>query len=470
MHAVYAALQAGEVFAVDFVSKVKYFLYLFGLTCDQAELLQAAQQISNEVGSGNWYLAQSNQGDALSDAGQCAAAEQIFQTLRQQLGQMPSYQLCLTLGRLGRCLNEQGKTAEAIDYYQQALGVAGQLEPSKSVQRQISLLHTGLADVFGGEGNFTQAKIHYEHALTIAQELGDTCGLAVIQGQLGTLAMWQGDFAEAEQSHKMALAIFQSLKEPKAEATAWHQLGLLYQEAQTWQRAEQCYRESARIKEAQGDLSNAARSWNNLAIVAEAQGKTDVAESWFRKAIAVQRQGNPIELANSLNNLADLLTRQPLRLSEARELAEQTLTLLQTVDAASAEIWKTYYILAGIAVQQNDPQAANYRQLERSSYLQFQGMPYQMRQYAPLIRRVLLALGNAEHRADLEEQLQQASESRQSLAQAIQAILNGERNEIRLLEPLNYSDAAIIHLILQGIESPDSLSILFNDQPHRTIS
>jgi hypothetical protein len=90
-------------------------------------------------------------------------------------------------------------------------------------------------------------------------------------------------------------------------------------------------------------------------------------------------------------------------------------------------------------------------------------MPYQMREYAPLIGWFLLALGNAEHRAKLEEQLQQFSGSRQSLTQAIQAILNGERNETRLLEPLDYRDAAIIHLILQGIESPDSLSILFND-------
>ena len=48
------------------------------------------------------------------------------------------------------------------------------------------------------------------------------------------------------------------------------------------------------------------------------------------------------------------------------------------------------------------------------------------------------------------------------LVNAIQYILNGERNETVLLEPLKYDEAAIIHLILQGIENPDSLANLFN--------
>jgi tetratricopeptide (TPR) repeat protein len=158
LHALYAVLQMEEVFAVDFVVTVSRFLTMFGLTRDQAELLQAVQQIHNEVGSDNWYLAQFNKGEALSDAGEHTSAEQIFQTLRQQLGAIPSYQLCLTLGNLGKCLRERGKTVEAIDHYQQALGVAGQLEPSESVQRQTGDLHTDLANAFGDEGNFTQAK------------------------------------------------------------------------------------------------------------------------------------------------------------------------------------------------------------------------------------------------------------------------------------------------------------------------
>jgi hypothetical protein len=41
--------------------------------------------------------------------------------------------------------------------------------------------------------------------------------------------------------------------------------------------------------------------------------------------------------------------------------------------------------------------------------------------------------------------------------------LNGERNEAALLETLiDYQEAAIIHLILKGIENPESLKSLFN--------
>jgi hypothetical protein len=49
-----------------------------------------------------------------------------------------------------------------------------------------------------------------------------------------------------------------------------------------------------------------------------------------------------------------------------------------------------------------------------------------------------------------------------NVVNAIKTILNGERNEEILLEPLNYQEAAIIHLILKGIENPESLESLFN--------
>jgi tetratricopeptide (TPR) repeat protein len=463
LHGVYAALQAGEVFAVDFADNVNRFLNIFGLQDDKAALNQATQQASGEVGSDSWYLAQSNQGEALYYAGQYAQAETIFRTLLQQLGQIPRVNLCNTLNRLGRCLNKQGNIAAAIDCYSQALAIAQSLETSPSMQRLTGTLHTDLADAFANGGDYAQAKAHYEKSLAIKKEVGDIRGVAVVQGQLGTLAMVRGDFQVAEQSYQMALTMFSSLNEPQSEATAWHQLGLVYQRENAWQAAEHAYRESAKIKEALGNTLGAASTWANLAIVTEAQGKLDAAEQWYRKAIGTQKQGNPKDLASSLNNLADLLQNQAKRLDEALALAEQALTIRETLDAASAEIWKTYGLLAQIADKQQDSaKASQYRQSSRDSYLRFAGMPTQMKRYAWLIAEVLNAILTQSVNEAVTTDLQNLQQDHAHLVNAIQHLLNGERNEAVLLEPLDYTEAAIIHLILKGIANPDSLATLFN--------
>ncbi len=415
------------------------------------------------MGSETWYLTQSSQGEALYDAGQYKQAEALFQTIRQQLGQTPSHRLCTTLSRLGRCLNEQGNTAAAIDCYQQALAVTQSLASSRSIQRLTGTLHTDLADAFMNGGDYVQAKTRYEQSLVIKKEIGDTRGIAVVEAQLGELAMAQWDFQEAEQRYQSALALFASLNEPQSEATAWHQLGVVYQRANAWQAAEHAYREAARIKEALGDTLGAASTWTNLALVTKAQGKLDAAEQWYRKAIAVQQQGNPKDLAAILHNLADLLQNQTSRIEEARASAEQALSIRETLNAASAEIWVTYGLLAQIADKQQDrAKASHYRQSSRDSYLRFAGMPTQMKQMAWLIAEVLNAVSTQNVDEKLTTDLQNLQQGRANLVNAIQHLLNGERNEAVLLEPLNYEEAAIIHLILQGIANPDSLATLFN--------
>lgn len=458
LHGVYTALQAGEAFAVEFADNVSRFLNVFGLQADKAALNKAVLAVSVDIGTESWYLAQTNQGQALFDAEHYESAASIFETLRLQLGQTPSYRLCTTLNHLGRCFHQLGNTAAAIGYYQQALALAQQLESSRSTQQLISTLHTDLADAFLNDGDYAQAQTQYGLSLAIAGEIGDTLGVALAQMSLGTLELLQGDLSTAEQSFKTALNLFSDLHEPQSEATAWHQLGYLYDKAKAWTAAEQAYREAARIQESIGDTLGAARTWNNLAVVAATLDQTDTAEHWFRKTITVLQQGTPKNLAASLNNLAALLQKQAGRLEEARELAEQALTIRKTLDAASAAIWTTYHILADIAEKQHaSAQASDYRQSARDSYLGFAGMPTQIQAAAGLIAAVQQAVLTDTVEPELAAFLQDSQQSRPHVVTAIEQLLNGERNPAVLLEPLGFGEAAIIHLILTAIAQPDSL-------------
>jgi len=453
LFAVKGALGEATDYAVDFVTSVNSFLDYFGLQRDLEQLNQQAAKLAGEVGSQNWYLSKTGVGKQLYNAGHYTEAANIFNEILTGLGTIASYNRCLTLNSLGRCFNKQGQTEQAAAYYQQGLETAQQLEQTQGVQRQTGLLYTDLATVLRHMGRYADAQAAYEQSLAIATEQNDGRQMGAVNGQLGSLAINQGNLAEAEQRYKTALAIFQHFHEPSTEAIVWHQLGYVYQEGKRWEIAEYAYRQSANIKEAQGNLPGAAKTWNNLALVTENMGKLADAEAWYRKAIEEGNQsGDMVGVSKGLNNLANLLQNQPNRLPEAQQLAEQALAILKTLNPATAEIWKTYFILEKIADKQGNTQEANKnRRLAREAKANFAGTRYELKQKRS---ELILAVARGEN---VEAALQRYDESWKNLKTAIQQILAGERDVDKLCEPLNYEEAPIITAILEGIERPESL-------------
>jgi len=459
LKAAYSALAATEAFAVNFATCVNLFLNYFGLGKERAALTDRAQAAAGEVGSPQWVLARSNQGEQLRAAGRAGEALQVFQEVLANLGEEPTYERCQTFGRIGRCLGTLGQAAQAADCYREALAVARQLEQTEGVKQQTGSLQADLGDVLRDMGQFEEARTAYEAALVLTREVGDDRSEAVIEGQLGTLELLQGNLAEAERRYKQALKIFQNLQEPAMEATAWHQLGMTYQEAKQWDAAETAYREAAKIKEAQGRLADAAATWNQLAVVNQYAGKPEAAEAWYRKAIAADRHiGNAKEVAIALNNLANLLQRQgsPKKLQEARQLAEEALSISQTLDPAAAQIWKTYDILADIADQQNDPtQAQVYRRQARQAKTAYAGTQYELQQWQGFIEGVVAATQDAEVRQQIEAVFPQLVQNGfVNLVEAVQLILNGTRDEETVCARLDLEDSMIAMAILQQLALP----------------
>ena len=94
------------------------------------------------------------------------------------------------------------------------------------------------------------------------------------------------------------------------------------------------------------------------------------------------------------------------RLAEARQLAEEALTIRKTLDPGAAQIWKIYSILAGIADQERKPErAAEYRRLERDAKRAFAGTAHEMRRHLPVILGTYLATQNPEKAAEFDSEL-----------------------------------------------------------------
>jgi tetratricopeptide (TPR) repeat protein len=467
MYAVRKALDAREEWAAEFVDYVNKFLYHFGLDRDRRALSQVAATVGRDLGSQTWLPTKINSAEELYRAGQYQQAAQVFNEIVAGLGEQPSYERCVALGRLGRCWMRQGQAAQAVKVYRRGLAVAKQLEASESVKRQIGVLQSELADVLSDMGNYGEARIAYEAALTIAQEQNDVRQIAVVEGQISTLALLQGNIPEVERRYHEAVTNFQQLNEPAMEAVAWHQLGRVYEALRQWDAAERAYRESARIQEALGNLAGAAHTWNQLATFNQFAGKTEEAEAWYRKAFNVHRKlGNKKDIAITLNNLAALLKNKLNCLKEAQQLAEEALAISVTLDPAATEIWKTYIILAEIADKQHDPiKAQEYRRLSQETLEGSAGAQYLLQKHRQLIAGVVAAVDDAQVRKQLEPVLEEITKrSGANLVATIHLILDGERDENMLCEQLGGEDTAIINAILRGIADPETLKPLLEGQ------
>jgi tetratricopeptide (TPR) repeat protein len=483
--------------AVDLADSIAKFLNNFSLGRELADLrakqaaaaAAALEEESDGAISQAEFLQVSGQGEDAFNRGDLQAAYEQFSALLARIEAQPagaprgpgSYEQCLTLQSLARCLRAGGQPQMAEPQLRRALAVIDGLiaaQPDNPTHiRQRGALLTDLGDVLTNQGRYAEARAAYEDAEQIAKEQDDTRQQGVALGQLGTLALRQRDYAEATRRYRAALELFRRMGEPAGEAVAWHQLGRVAEEqaqsvarsggaqhaAPLWAEAERCYREALAIRERLGLMAMAATDCNQLAIVAEGAGRPTEAAGWYKRAIAIaERMNDDKSLAAMLNNLAALLLAEVRagrmeheRLVEARGSAERALAIKETLDL-STEPWNTLNILAGIAELEGQPeQARAYRRRARETFAQFAGNRWHIdRQHGALIRDIAaVAQGDASQRAAVEAEFpkMEAVDAWRNVPAAIRRLWDGERDWHALCENVGAQEPSL--LILRVLET-----------------
>jgi tetratricopeptide (TPR) repeat protein len=257
--------QGAHAQAVDMADSIAKFLTNFSLGRELADLrgkqeAAAAALAASEEGtlSQAAFLHASGQGEDAFNRGDLRAAYAIFSDLLARIEQQPpeaprgpgSYEHCLTLGMLARCLRVGGQPGMAEQTLRRALEVIDMLSTAapenQSHIRQRGALLTDLGTVLTDQGRYAEARAAYEEAEQVARQQGDTRQQGVALGQIGTLALEQRDYADAARRYSEALDLARSLGEPGLQAGWWHQLGRVAEEQRQWDEAERCYREALR--------------------------------------------------------------------------------------------------------------------------------------------------------------------------------------------------------------------------------
>ncbi|KPL79947.1 tetratricopeptide repeat protein [Herpetosiphon geysericola] len=478
--AIHGLLRFKEIaVAVDMADILNYFYDIFGMQRERNLLNQqlASHIAPSEQLSAVEYLHESVLGEAEFAQSRYAQALQCFRQLLVRIEQQPadqprsigSYEHCVTITRIGRCLRFLGEPVEAQQVQHQALTLIerflSQQPHNKTYLRQKALLLTELADCHTDQGQFVDAKRCYEQALAIGKQLGDQRGQTVIFGQLGNLAFQQHQYAEATENYNAAQHIYQQLNEPHGEAGIYHQLGMVAQEQNDWQTAEQYYRQSLTIREGLRDSLGVAQTCNQLAIVTETADRPSETENWYQRAL--QTPDLPaIERARWLSNLAALIVGQiqagawqPNRLADAQSYAEQALNIFKGLDPAIAEVWKILSIFADLADQAGQvAQAVEYRQQVRTAFAVHTANRWHIdQQHGDLIVAIVAAThGHQQARIALEQVLPKFEANGWNISNAVQRILIGERDWNGLCVKLDNQDSLLILRVLEELEKADN--------------
>jgi tetratricopeptide (TPR) repeat protein len=205
MVAVRCAIAARHECVVDFVGHVNRFLTILGLQADYAELTRQLHLIAENmpIGSQLWCQAQNEVGIQLLDSGQLQKAHVVFREVLNALGETISYDRCVSLGQLGRCLKEI-QPQQAARFYEQAHKELSALrefvhpDMKDAVSRQLSVTLMDLGEILTRTGDYEFARNAYKKAQIDFPEILQARGLAVLNLNLGTIAMLEGKLPEAE--------------------------------------------------------------------------------------------------------------------------------------------------------------------------------------------------------------------------------------------------------------------------------
>ena len=460
--AAHEAVESGKEWANDFGNKVDSFLSDFGLVTSGKQFAKATKTQIAELAeqSEDWFEQFSGQVKQLMTGNHQQEAKDILEGMLEHLPTEPSYERCLTLGRLGNCAKSLNNVDQAIENYQQQLVELQQLKASDQVNREIARAGTHLADILIHKGEYDSAKEAYTAALSIMQSLNDVNSIASIHAKLGTLQKLQGNFQESEQSFHQAYLMFKQIEKPQNEAAALHQLGIVYQQTKQWKAANKAYSQANEIFEQQDDLLNTVATWQQLAHVNQMLGDLPAAENWYRQAIEGNKTlENWTEVSIGLTNLADLLQEQLGRLEEAKQLAEAGLSIDKAHNPNDVEIWKTYLILAKIADKQhNVKQYDVYRKLAKESKAGDLEYTENLEQHKKFIEAVVTTVKQPKFRKQLNSMLEQRKlKGWDKLVAAVQRFLDGEHDigYITQIEHLDAEDAMIVNNIARKTNESD---------------
>ncbi|HEX6733075.1 MAG TPA: CHAT domain-containing protein, partial [Pyrinomonadaceae bacterium] len=208
---------------------------------------------------------------------------------------------------LWKALIRQGKQQYSQSNYKQALRID---ELAKSIAEQIGDTE-GIAQAFNdmgavqdSQGNYGLAIEYFQRSLVLRKTLGDKVNMAISLANLGSVYGSQGNHRLASEYYQKALVEFELVKHNVGLGAVLNSIGNTYFFQGNYGLASENYEKALKYFQAAGHKAGEAVALNNMGNVRQRQGDSDSALDYYQKSLKVKEAlGNKAGIGASLNNI-----------------------------------------------------------------------------------------------------------------------------------------------------------------------
>ncbi|HEX4837464.1 MAG TPA: tetratricopeptide repeat protein [Solirubrobacteraceae bacterium] len=274
-------------------------------------------------------------GGILEDQGRTADALELFReahNLADSLGIAPAK--VESLRRLGSALAVRGDLDEAADRYLQAVDICKQLDDRKA----LSEIYGDLGDVLVEQGMLDDAIKVFKEAERLDHD--DPLGFALAKRRLGAAYQEKGDYKRAEEYYSEADSLLDNLDDDGERAVLYTAWGSLCQDCGQVRDALARYKQALAINESHRNTIGEAICRRCIGSALQDLGRLEEAESELRRSRALlEQQGNEDkpELIEVANRLGAVLADQG-RVTDALELFREAHNIADLLGIGPAKV------------------------------------------------------------------------------------------------------------------------------------
>ncbi|MBG8555870.1 tetratricopeptide repeat-containing sensor histidine kinase [Hymenobacter guriensis] len=356
-------------------------------------------------------------------------AQAALQLARQQRRSPQTMEAQFLLGRL---LNSQGNSKEAVRYLLDALQLATQHHDTLRLAHAHLYLGTAYKNLKQYPAALEaaqQARLFYQRASQAGNAMAAR-GVVVALNNTGTAYLEQKQFPAARQSFQQALHRGRALGDSGVLVLALYNLGAIALQTNQSAAAHRYYQQTLAIDQAEGNVQGQAESWLNLGDALAQLKRTAEAENAYRHALQLGRQAQVGPLLRVVYDGLSTLYENTNRPAEALHWRKQFQALNDSLyEAESAQ----QVIEMRTKYETEQQQARNQLQAAQLRTQQQQLQQRNVQLVAGLVVMGLLALVGwlLYTRQRLREQVAHEQERQQQERQRVAAVLEAEENERR---------------------------------------
>lgn len=318
----------------------------------------------------------------------------------------------LALGNIGLAYEVLEDYTQAVDYFEQTLAVASQID-SQQLQAGIQ---GNLGNNYLRLGNYPQAIAAYDESLRLWQDLNIRAAEGKVLRGIGNVHIALGNYDKALNFHRQGLRIAKEFNDTEGLVYSQNSLGAITANQGRYAQAEKSYQQSLTTVKSLDNPNLAskltAQTLNNLASTTHASKKYDLALDYYQQSLEIAEANNLLALEGtiisgigsvhlSLNNYSEGKKNLELGLLKAQESGDRLLEA-ETLHNLGYAQWKSDELSKAEtsfrqAISIRESMREGLRDLDRVSLFDTQLQSY------PLLRRVLIAQAKPEQALEVAE-------------------------------------------------------------------